>query len=568
MRRTGFRWVRLPVVASMVAAALVPAPVSAAAAVYDWSKRLGGPSYDFVESVAVDPSGAVVVAGYTYNYSIDMGGGWLSGPGHSDFVVAKYSSTGAHLWSNRFGNWFGDEAHSVAVDASGAVLLAGETDSTSIDMGGGPLPASGAIDMVLAKFSSTGEHIWSKRLGGATVNQTQSISRVHSVATDATGAVLLAGHTNSTQIDMGGGPLPGAGSDDMVVAKFASSGAHLWSKRLGSSAWDAAYSVAADSSGAVLVSGASRSSTIDLGGGPLPRLGNLDMVLAKFSSSGAHQWSKRLGGSGDDIASSATMDAAGAVLLAGGTSGPSIDLGGGPLPASGESDMVVAKLSSSGAHLWSKRFGGSAADLASSVAVDASGSVLLAGSSRSDRIDLGAGPLLSSGASDMVIAMLSSSGAHLWSKRLGSSADDILSSATMDATGAVLLAGHTSGPSIDLGGGPHPGSGDTDMVVARYRWDDTAPVSAMQTVQVGAGVTGTATDDIAGVEGVTVAYTNLVTNEVVVVEATLVCDPPRLSCSFSDAGPGLGVWRVNARARDRAANVEIPDSMSTLIATT
>ncbi|MBI4729698.1 MAG: hypothetical protein HY775_09410, partial [Acidobacteria bacterium] len=56
-----------------------------------------------------------------------------------------------------------------------------------------------------------------------------------------------------------------------------------------------------------------------------------------------HMWSKRLGGTYDDGATSVASDPAGGVLLAGRTRSPSIDLGGGALPAQGYYDIVLAR---------------------------------------------------------------------------------------------------------------------------------------------------------------------------------------------------------------------------------
>ncbi|MCA1839586.1 MAG: SBBP repeat-containing protein, partial [Actinobacteria bacterium] len=182
-------------------------------------------------------------------------------------VVANVDVAGAgtaHLWSKRLGGTDSDHAYSVASDPSGNVLVAGISNNSSIDLGGGPLPGVGSFDMVVAKYSASGTHLWSKRLGGTGFDYAQS------VASDPSGNVLVAGYSQSSSIDMGGGPMPGAGRSDMVVAKYSASGTHLWSKRLGGTGFDDAQSVASDPSGNVLVAGGSDSSSIDMGGGPLP----------------------------------------------------------------------------------------------------------------------------------------------------------------------------------------------------------------------------------------------------------------------------------------------------------
>ncbi|MGH2829776.1 MAG: SBBP repeat-containing protein, partial [Actinomycetota bacterium] len=166
---------------------------------------------------------------------------------------------------------------------------------------------------------------------------------------------------------------------------------------------------------------------------------------------------------------------------------------------------MLAKYSAGGVHVWSKRLGGSGGDFAHSVASDPSGAVLVAGSTFSPSIDMGGGPLSGLGEYDMVLAGYSSSGDHLWSKRLGGTGYDFAYSVASDPLGAVLLAGYTQSDSIDLGGGPLIGTPCCDMVLAKYAWDGTAPVSklvALPVVSTVAGrLLGTATDTNAGVAG-------------------------------------------------------------------
>ena len=77
-------------------------------------------------------------------------------------------------------------------------------------------------------------------------------------------------------------------------------------------------------------------------------------------------------------AAALAVDAAGNILVAGQFEG-TIDFGVGPL-TSLKTDGFVAKLSPTGDGLWSKRFGEvKSQDLASGIAVDASGTVIVTG---------------------------------------------------------------------------------------------------------------------------------------------------------------------------------------------
>ena len=80
-----------------------------------------------------------------------------------------------------------------------------------------------------------------------------------------------------------------------------------WAERFGgSNTATQPYAVATDATGNIVVVGSFRTST-NLGGANLNSAGGLDVFVAKYSPSGAHLWSKRFGGNGDDSALSVTL---------------------------------------------------------------------------------------------------------------------------------------------------------------------------------------------------------------------------------------------------------------------
>jgi len=81
--------------------------------------------------------------------------------------------------------------------------------------------------------------------------------------------------------------------------------------------------------------------------------GSADMVVAKYAgATGAHLWSKQFGGIYDDAASAVAVDPNNNVLFTGYFRGV-VDFGGGALrtPYDTDLDVFVAKLSSAGAHV-------------------------------------------------------------------------------------------------------------------------------------------------------------------------------------------------------------------------
>jgi hypothetical protein len=132
---------------------------------------------------------------------------------------------------------------------------------------------------------------------------------------------------------------------------------------------------------------------------------------------------RRFGGTSADWASGVAVDRDGYVVV--GTFQGTIDLGGGPVSSvvvAGVGplpDAFVAKFSKDGAHLWSRRLGGTLADAGHDVAVDAStGDVCVTGSFRGTS-DLGGGTTRESDGRDAFVACYSGKlGEYLWSHAL------------------------------------------------------------------------------------------------------------------------------------------------------
>ena len=222
------------------------------------------------------------------------------------------------------------------------------------------------------------------------------------MATDATDNVIITGGVLGT-VDFGGGVLTSAGSADAFVARFTSAGAHSWSKRFGGESHDSGVAVTTDSAGNVLCSGTFLSS-LSLGGATFPAMGQMDTYVGKFSSAGAHQWSRSFGSVADESVTALAVDADDNVILTG-FAWFDLDFGGGILRPAGQSDVFVARLAPDGTHLWSELLGGLQIDSGFGVAVDAAGRIAITGSFAATA-SFGGKPVTSSGGSDVYVARI------------------------------------------------------------------------------------------------------------------------------------------------------------------
>jgi hypothetical protein len=104
-----------------------------------WSLALGIPSDAWVEDVAVDPSGDVIVGAYDGDPLRDL--------------LVRIDPAGNILWRKAIAGG-GQVFVRVASDASGNIVTGGRLLSRSVDFGSGPLIKTGVEgDVLLAKFA-------------------------------------------------------------------------------------------------------------------------------------------------------------------------------------------------------------------------------------------------------------------------------------------------------------------------------------------------------------------------------------------------------------------------------
>lgn len=121
-------------------------------------------------------------------------------------------------------------------------------------------------------------------------------------------------------------------------------------------------------------------------------------------------------------------------------------------------DGFIAKLSQTGTPVWIRQYGGAGPDAVVGIATLSDGSVVATGMFRGT-VDFGGGQLASAGGLDIFVLRLSGSGQHVWSHRYGSTGDDYgYGIAVNEAAFKVGIVGKFEG-SVDFGAGPRVTSG-------------------------------------------------------------------------------------------------------------
>jgi hypothetical protein len=284
------------------------------------------------------PPGNVYMTGY-FRGVIDFGGGTMRVPYDTDLdvFVTKLDMNGNHVWSKNFPNDGNDRGYGIATDGlsvagRGHVLeqhhhrhrhaRVAERDDRRIR------------DEAFGRERRTGVGSPDRRPGREREG--------YGVAFDASGNVDVCGFATKG-VDFGGGVLAALGSSDAWVASYrGTTGAHIWSRRIGGMGNDYAYSLTVAPDGGVIVAGSFEGSA-GFGGATLTPLGSGDAFVAKYTSAGAPTWARQVGGTSSDVDRSWPSTRRGTRCLAGYFFGTGV-FGGSTLTSAGQADGFVTKL--------------------------------------------------------------------------------------------------------------------------------------------------------------------------------------------------------------------------------
>ncbi|MCP4589476.1 MAG: hypothetical protein GY842_01900, partial [bacterium] len=226
-----------------------------------WSSYLGGNIGDHGYGVAVDSSGNVLVTGLTVSSDWVSGGWDTEHDGSlsTDGFVVKLTSTGDHVWSSYLGGGGPDEGYAITSDSADNILVTGETGSPHWVSGGWDTTRGNRRDGFVVKLAASGGHVWSSFLGGMGLDAATGIATDASgniLVTGQTGSAhwISGGWDTTFNGDYGEGEgeihcsegegewcvgpcFPGEGEcrydSDGFVVKLTSSGEHVWSSYLG-----------------------------------------------------------------------------------------------------------------------------------------------------------------------------------------------------------------------------------------------------------------------------------------------------------------------------------------------
>lgn len=471
--------------------------------VLSYSTYLGGAGYDSGTAIAVDASGNAYVTGFTRSSNFPVTAGSFqticgtSGTCNGyfwDAFVTKLSATGSIVYSTYLGGSGNDMGKAIAVDASGAAYVTGQTFSSNFPTTAGAFKTtySGAGDTFVAKLSPGGTALqYSTYLGGSRTDNAEGI------AVDINGNAYVTGQTYSTDFPTVAAIQSANGGNqdsDAFVTEINSSGSALvYSTYLGGSSMDWGNAIAVDASGNAYVAGFTRSPDFLLatplqttcGGCP----GFADAFVAELApNGGALLHSTFLGGSADDHGEGIAVDSDGNIYVTGFTYSTDFPVTPGAYQTSltsGKSAAFVTKIAPDFSSLtFSTYLQGNGLNYGKNVAVD-TGNVFVAGQTYSPTFPL-ANPIQSACAPSNCyygtgfITELSIAGADLiFSTYLGGSHGDDIASMALDPSANIQVTGQATSTDFPTANAFQTTLGGSygDAFVAKISLDPAASLS-------------------------------------------------------------------------------------------
>jgi len=376
-------------------------------------KAIGGENDDGGYSLIQTSDGGYAITGYTKSF----------GAGKGDVYVVKLDANGNLQWTTTIGGPEIEEGVSLIQTSDGGYAIAGVTQSFG----------AGEDDAYVVKLDANGNLQWTKTIGGKKEDVGFSLIQT------SDGGYAIAGATTSF----------GAGGWDAYLVKLDANGNLQWTKTIGGKEDDKGYSLIQTSDGGYAITGYTKSFGA----------GGWDVYVVKLDANGNLQWTKTIGGPGNEIGFSLIQTSDGGYAI----TGPTYSFG------AGGADVYVVKLNANGNLQWTTTIGGKEEDVGISLIQTSDGGYAIAGSTTSSGV----------GEADVYVVKLDANGKPQWTKTIGAKNKNLIKSSIIQTSdGSYVIAGTTGSF----------GAGKRDVYVVKLDKNGNACCTLSQTTsQVGSG---------------------------------------------------------------------------------
>ncbi len=358
-------------------------------------------------------------------------------------------------WAYSFGGNYSEYGYGITKDSQGNLYMAGTFQTGAINIGNLVLQNSsnGLDEVMLIKFSPTGQPIWVRNAGS-----TNTLERCNAVAIDSADNVIISGYYASLSMNFDSSVTinNSAGTtDEIFVAKYNSNGTVLWATSLAGAGQERVNAVCTDGQGNIYLGGWYSSSTSSIGGFTVPSAPGKGGFVLKLDAAGTPVWVKTQQSSAIEEIYSVTCDPFGNVIATGVFQANSITIDGVVLTNSNTnntSDAFVVKYDSTGTMHWVRSFTGTSYETPYNISADQNGDIYTSGVYASATFGSNGLTVANAGQSDSYILKLDSAGNVQWLRSANGMLSDLLLCGTTNSNNEYCVAGIFNSPTITSNG--------------------------------------------------------------------------------------------------------------------
>lgn len=403
----------------------------------------GGSKNDSAKEIVSTSDGGYAVLGFTQS----MDGDITDKQNESfNYWVLKFNAENEMQWNKTYGGTADDKGEDIIQTSDGGYAILGSSFSNDEDVSGN----QGQNDYWLAKLDALGNISWQKSFGyqgtdyGISVIQTSDSGYLVTGVLDVTASGGEGNSSRSSNRHAGG---------DYWALKLDASGTIEWSKYYGGLLTDTPEGIVQTEDNGFIIVGGSDSMDTDISN----NIGSYDFWVVKVSSTGAIEWEKSFGGDEIDEARSIVKSGDGNFIIAGDTRSNNVNVSNNI----GAADLWVIKISPTGELLWEKNIGGTSFDVARDISTTQDGGFLIAGSSRSNDVDVST----NKGQNDAWAVKIDSNGTIEWEKSVGGTNIDFAYGITELNNRKVVFVGDTTSNDEDI----PENKGFTDLLIINIK---------------------------------------------------------------------------------------------------
>ncbi|MCF6279013.1 MAG: hypothetical protein L3J14_01560 [Flavobacteriaceae bacterium] len=407
----------------------------------DFVKNFGGTKNERAQSVIKTNDGGYAVLGFTQSIDGDITDKTVE---NFDYWLLKFDSNDILQWSKTYGGSNDERAFKIIQTNDGGYAFVGYSNSNNEDVS----TNAGLDDIWIVKTDASGTIIWEKSHGFSGNDQGFSIIQTTDnkyLITGVLDVTASGGNGNDRSAQHAGG--------DYWTLKLDTNGDKIWRRYFGGTLTDSSYDVVSTNDNGFILIGSSDSNDVDI----TNNKGTYDFWIVKIDTDGNQVWQKSFGGSQIDEAKSIVKTTDGNYLIVGDSRSSDVDV----TNSKGAADIWLIKISDEGNLIWKKSYGGSSFDAARHISSTLDGGYIIAGSSRSQDIDVN----INQGQNDAWILKIDNAGNIEWQKSFGGTEIDFAYSTVELNNQSIIVVGESNSSNGDV----LENKGFSDLLIAKIK---------------------------------------------------------------------------------------------------